>query len=159
MATPWPILWGTSVSGVAVRGDYLQTFLPLPSYPDSARSLDDRRLGKQRSEALTILRTLLGLTSQGWARHPAVRMWKGYEHQLKLYILAICDEWTRRGFEDTVEEKVMLIDTEPCGPPSWFGNREFHASHRSNLIRKKPDHYRMFWPDEPDNLPYVWPVR
>ena len=31
-------------------------------------------------------------------------------------------------------------------------------SHRSNLIRKAPEHYAPLWPDVPDNLPYVWPV-
>lgn len=38
----------------------------------------------------------------------------------------------------------------------------FHRSHRSNLLRKDPDHYGpIFLPDEPslrDDVPYVWPV-
>ncbi len=41
--------------------------------------------------------------------------------------------------------------------PEWLGNTDFHQSHRSNLIRKRPDYYRAIWPDVPDNLPYVWP--
>lgn len=40
--------------------------------------------------------------------------------------------------------------------PSWLTD-EFCLSHRSNLIRKNPDHYRPLWPDVPDNLPYIWP--
>jgi alpha-tubulin suppressor-like RCC1 family protein len=30
-------------------------------------------------------------------------------------------------------------------------------SHRSNLIRKMPEHYGPIWPDVPDDLPYYWP--
>jgi hypothetical protein len=43
--------------------------------------------------------------------------------------------------------------------PPWLGNEDFHRSHRSNLLRKYPEHYRQFWPDEPDNLPYFWPTK
>lgn len=43
--------------------------------------------------------------------------------------------------------------------PPWFGREDFHASHRSNLLRKHPDWYRQFGWYEPDDLPYVWPVR
>jgi hypothetical protein len=27
------------------------------------------------------------------------------------------------------------------------------------LVRKLPDHYRQFFPDVPDNLPYFWPTK
>ena len=33
-----------------------------------------------------------------------------------------------------------------------------HASHRSNLLRKDPEHYMQFGWTEPPDLPYVWPV-
>ena len=38
---------------------------------------------------------------------PAVKMWKGHEKQLIAYIEAICDEWTKRGYKDTVKEKIQ----------------------------------------------------
>lgn len=40
--------------------------------------------------------------------------------------------------------------------PWWMGDEEFHQSHRSNLLRKMPEHYRQYWSDEPDDIPYVW---
>src|SRR3546814_11842397 len=47
------------------------------------------------------------------------------------------------------------IDGPPVMPP-WLGNAAFHASHRSNLLRKDPGFYgRYGWPEPPD-LPYVW---
>src|SRR3712207_7307101 len=34
-----------------------------------------------------------------------------------------------------------------------------HLSHRSALVRKDPARYRPLFPEVPDDLPYVWPVR
>ena len=138
----------------------MQTFLPVADFAESAALLDDARLGKQRVEAYQIIRTLDGVT-KGWRNHPAVRMWRGYEPALLVYALAICDEWDRRGYADTVREKLAahLRDDggEPKLPP-WLGDEALHASHRSNLLRKDPDFYgRYGWPEPPD-LPYVWPV-
>lgn len=42
--------------------------------------------------------------------------------------------------------------------PKWLGNDKFHASHRSNLLRKKPEYYSSFGWKESDNLPYIWPI-
>ena len=42
--------------------------------------------------------------------------------------------------------------------PPWLGDADFHRSHRSALLRKDPAHYRPFFPDVPDDLPYVWPA-
>lgn len=139
----------------------MQTFLPYADFPMSARSLDNRRLGKQRVETLQILNALTN-PNYGWQRHPAVQMWRGHIPHLVLYGLAICDEWKRRGFNDTCAEKIaahMPADTGiPSQPPRWLGNADLHASHRSNLFRKEPEHYAQFhWTDGPD-LPYVWPT-
>jgi hypothetical protein len=137
----------------------MQTFLPLPDFATSAKCLDNRRLGKQRVETLQILNALTN-PAYGWQNHPAVKMWRGAKPHLVLYGLAICDEWRKRGFNDTCAEKIaafMPDDAENASPPHWLGNADFHASHRSNLLRKEPDHYRQFhWVDGPD-LPYVWP--
>lgn len=142
----------------------MNTFLPYPDYVQSAECLDTKRLGKQRVEVLQILRTLLGL-SDGWKNHPAVKMWGGCEPSLVLYGIAVCDEWVRRGYLDTCKSKILDIcdplGGEYCIPiptPRWFGDPDFHASHRSNLLRKDHDWYGRFGWTEPDNLPYVWPV-
>lgn len=141
----------------------MQTFLPYSDFKKSAESLDYRRLGKQRVEALQILRSLLGI-KDGWKNHPAVKMWRGHEQSLISYGLAICDEWIARGYRDSqrpvfFEMREMAKST--CGEkivhPSWLGDDSFHLSHRSNLVRKNPEHYAPQFPGVPDDLPYIWP--
>lgn len=138
----------------------MQTFLPYPDFQASALCLDDKRLGKQRIEVVQILKTLAGLT-EGWKSHPAVRMWSKNQLNLAEYGFVICDEWIARGFTDAQRDviRVLLENHEfyGSGHPSWFGDPAFHLSHQSNLVRKFPRHYRHFFPDVPDNLPYVWP--
>lgn len=99
----------------------------------------------------------------GWRNHPAVLMWRGYEHVLMQYQNVICEEWTSRGHKDTCREKTAflyrLCHDEPAGDmPPWFGDDAFHLSHQSNLLRKNPKYYSQFFPNVPDDLPYVWPV-
>ncbi|HEY9473227.1 MAG TPA: MSMEG_6728 family protein, partial [Mycobacteriales bacterium] len=62
----------------------MQTFLPYPGFTDCAGVLDQRRLGKQRVEALQVLRGLT-VPDYGWRHHPAVKMWAGYEEALVRY--------------------------------------------------------------------------
>lgn len=140
----------------------MQTFLPLPGLSASARVLDRARLGKQRVECKQIY---LALTdpAYGWQNHPAVRMWKGHELALAHYGLIICGEWRSRGYKDTLmpwfDNLLPSFDSEVrITMPSWFGEPTFHLSHRSNLLRKQPAWYRTFWPDDPDDLPYIWPI-
>lgn len=137
----------------------MQTFLPYPDYVKSAQVLDRQRLGKQRVEAWQILQTLLHLTDKrGWANHPATRMWAGYERSLAVYGADMCTEWIRRGYRDTLLHRFTLHTLGGIAvPPVWVGDEGFHRSHRSNLLRKLRSHYEAFWPDEPDDLPYVWP--
>ena len=138
----------------------MQTFLPVPDFAESARILDNARLGKQRVETYQIIRTLDGVT-KGWRNHPAVRMWRGYEPALLVYGIAMCDEWDRRGYPDTVRGKLgeHLRDADhPVHLPPWLGDAALHASHRSNLLRKDAEFYGRYSWSEPPDLPYVWPV-
>jgi hypothetical protein len=65
----------------------MQTFLPYPDLKKSFEVLDYRRLGKQRVEAMQILNILLSdKKSGGWVNHPAVKMWRGYEDALCVYM-------------------------------------------------------------------------
>lgn len=137
----------------------MQTFLPYADILASVEVLDRQRLGKQRVEALQILNAILG-KSTGWRNHPATRMWRANPRTLAYYGMAACREWTRRGYRDEQFPKFdAIFHSLPDEPmPDWFGSVEFHQSHQSNLVRKLPSHYRAFFPDIPDNLPYVWPV-
>lgn len=131
----------------------MQTFLPYPSFSKSARVLDYRRLGKQRVEARQILDTLEG-KSNGWANHPAVLMWKGYESALKLYFNNVSIEWINRGYK----HNMGLYDvSDYVEKPFWFGDADFHKTHQSNLVRKNATFYGPLFPGIPDDLEYIWP--
>lgn len=139
----------------------MQTFLPHPSYLDSAQALDDRRLGKQRVECLQIIKAL-NVPGYGWSNHPAVRMWRGYEGPFLVYSVVVCSVWRRRGYKDTCLSKIMdfrtcSFDDMEAPPPPWL-TPEFCRAHQSNLLRKNPDHYGPQFPGIPDNLPYIWPL-
>jgi hypothetical protein len=96
-----------------------------------------------------------------WYNHPACKMWRGYENSLGVYGLIICATWKERGFKDSIYEKIG--DIFECinwsSKPPWFGNQEFHGSHKSNLLRKDYEHYKQFNWNVPPGLSYVWPVK
>lgn len=135
----------------------MQTFLPYANFADSAKCLDRQRLGKQRVECLQLLKAIN--FGGAWVNHPATKMWLGYSPLLAEYGIRICEEWIKRGYKDTCLAKIMefSINDRPS-IPNWIGNEEFHISHQSNLVRKKPEHYRQFFPTVPDNIPYIWPI-
>lgn len=159
----------------------MQTFLPYPNFWQSAAILDRERLGKQRVEAFQILKTL---TRGGqWRRHPTTLMWELWPEALAIYGGVVCLSWQRRGYKDTVFDKLVgwgfLQDSHAkilrelevaqnyrqaqlatlTTMPAWLGWSKFHRSHQSNLIRKAPAIYRpIFGDDVPDNLPYEWPL-
>lgn len=155
----------------------MQTFLPLPNYLESMRCLDKYRLGNQVwREGITLIRG-------GWPHHPASKMWKGHEYHLGVYLLAGIRVLKERG-KDYSHIGVKILDEmwkyEDTGAPSWLGDEKFHASHRSNLLRKVIEAeerartnptkrnkntalyvyawYNQFGWNEPPNLPYVWPT-
>lgn len=147
----------------------MQTFLPYPSFQQSARFLDKRRMWKQVVETKQILCILRadGLPddwketssykNQKWINHPAVKMWVGYEECLKLYFNDFLD----------VAKNVFRIKTqmEPIRRnaiiqmPWWMNDENFHRSHRARLIDKLPSHYEPLWPDDKNynNGKYWWP--
>jgi hypothetical protein len=144
----------------------MQTFLPSASFQKSSKILDNKRLCKQRIEAYQILCVLLE-GKKAWSTHPAVLMWKGYEGYLCEYLDAIMLEWTMRGFRnDKMEKNRLTLGIRflerlilSYNKPPWLGNRKFHASHRSNLLRKNKTYYKQFRWKERNNLPYIWPSK
>jgi len=157
----------------------LQTFLPHPNFSASALVLDRQRLGKQRLECYMIMHYVAAAETSdptgGWARHPAVRMWRGHAAALALYMTVVCREWARRGYQSTQEVPFGLdyranpefyyastlpseVTEETVIMPSWLGDPAFHAAHRSQLLRKDPEWYGQWgWTEEPGALDYVWP--
>jgi len=140
----------------------MQTFLPYESFQLTAEVLDYRRLGKQRVETWQLIRAINGQT-KGWANHPAAVMWRGHTAALANYGLVMCQEWKRRGYNDTMTDRFLELledstSEEIAKLPAWYGSAELHLSHQSNLIRKFPEHYGPVFSGVPDDLPYVWPI-
>lgn len=140
----------------------MQTFITDYNPNTSAASLDNKRLGKQRVEALQIADCLLNKESR-WANHPATKMWRGYEPFLvKVYILTIINEWEERGFKNTKcaewwQRLYKIVKDQPIKCPEWL-NDEFIEAHRSNLIRKFPEFYSPKFPNAKIGLEYIWPA-
>lgn len=141
----------------------IQTFLPYSDIVKSVQCLDNKRLGKQRVEAYQILRALNGYKSR-WINHPAVKIWRGYESCLEVYMNECIKEWIKRGYANTmlycVKQSVLDIPVlaRIVLRPHWFGNEDFHNSHKSNLLRKDYKFYSQYNWNVPDNLPYIWPM-
>lgn len=149
----------------------MQTFLPYVDFQMSMACLDTARLGKQRSEAATLLRVLgvhlpkidgsLPDRPRGWANHPCTLMWLNHEDWLKAYYNACLREWIARGYRNNMPMIPQLqISCTQHNRPWWLGYQTFHDSHKSNLIRKNPEFYlrQQGWEDTPRDLPYLWPV-
>lgn len=163
----------------------MQTFVPLTSsFEDIARTLDRARLNKQALEGWQILMTLLELDPQGnyrapkgWVNHPAVKMWRGHEMTLYIYIQAMVDEWKRRGYKSTIGDKAKatitvaitrgLLDGTVSAPPMWVSDmskfKEVASTHRLALLNKDYEWYSQFkWPEDtgsrPETYEYLWPV-
>ena len=144
----------------------MQTFLPYPSFEDSAACLDRARLGKQRVETMQILQSLdrfknQGIEKSGWINHPATQMWMGYERSLIRYGKIICIEWISRGYKDTCYEKIndfnsLFTNDED---PWWLCKEELHTSHKSMLYKKDPDYYAHFVSASAEASDYWWPTR
>jgi hypothetical protein len=123
--------------------------------------LDDKRLNNQPNEVCIILKTLC-TSATGWQNHPAVLQWKGYEDSLVLYGLAIENERIKRGMNPHKSADVFRnfkLDKRKVKQPPWLGDKKFHLSHQSNLLRKNSDWYKDIFGYIPNNLPYYWPVR
>jgi len=146
----------------------MQTFLPYANLSESAQALDSKRLGKQRIEALQIYQALT--EGSRWENHPAVIMWRGYEHILACYHNYCIEEWVRRGFNNTMD--MLSPNPVPNSPwkhlrtaayPWWWGCSQFHDSHKSNLLRKDFDYYddnHKWYTDlkVDDDWLYLWPL-
>jgi hypothetical protein len=102
-----------------------------------------------------------GNPKAAWYNHPAVKMWKGYENALVQYGQIICGEWLNRGFKDTCLAKITALEDKSRQPfpPLWLNIFEFHASHRSNLLRKDFGWYgKLGWLEIPGSI-YWWPTK
>jgi hypothetical protein len=148
----------------------VQTFLPYERFEKSAEVMDDKRLNNQINETTVILRTLLKdyRPGGGWPNHPVTKMWEGHIGMLCIYQAAFCREYHRRqeqlhtgwytlwGMSKVL--RLQIKEQPGAYPrPPWLGDERVHASHRSNLLRKDPEHYGQFGWAEDNNIPYFYP--
>lgn len=146
--------------------------MPYARFNKCAYVLDDKRLFKQAVECKQILLALdvsVGANnptgSAAWQNHPAVRMWCGNELALAIYSVHIAAEARQRlRYRDKFLEEFLQVvralrrPGEPARYPIWMRDWSIMTSHRSNLLRKKPDWYSRFgWLVKKD-LPYKWPI-
>jgi hypothetical protein len=122
----------------------MQTFLPFPDFKKSLLFLDNKRLGKQRVEAKTLL-------DGKWQNHPASKMWRGYETALAVYYNESLHVWEKKGGQN-IKLKPVIIVEQTFEMPWWFGYREFHLAHLRALYAKwHGGHYAYLWPlDKPN---------
>lgn len=132
----------------------MQTFVPFPDFAKSAKTLDNKRLGKQRVEAFQILNALR--SGGAWQNHPAVRMWEGHEQALEHYYNACIDEWEHRGFKNSMQRKLDIPIQFTM--PLWWGRNEIHDSHKARLFQKDPSFYMDFECYAREYPGYIWPV-
>ena len=159
----------------------MQTFLPHINSLDAARALDNKRLNKQILEGYQILKVLSGASPSGaWRNHPAVLMWKGYEHGLWNYIRSMVDVASLRGIktENNVNNLKELYkqyskDWGNEHPNFWRDENKVMriiTTHRANLFKKDPIYYVEYQyavnspynapccPDRKEPCKYYWPT-
>jgi len=153
----------------------MQTFLPYADFRETAKCLDYKRLGKQRLEAKDCLyvcyrhkerdkRKEFNYSDEQadyiWKRyknHLVVKLWINHTELLKQYYNWILFEWINRGYNNNMKYfDVNTLKIREEGKPFWMDDVTFHNSHKSNLLRKKPEYYEQFNWNVPNNLPYVW---
>lgn len=146
----------------------MQTFLPYKNFRKCAEVLDNRRLNKQIVECQQILSCITGIypystpENRGWINHPAVGMWRCFPYQLYRYMKFCHKEWIKRGNKrhksyQYVKENIAPV-LEKCEKPPFLDDEDFLESHRSNLLRKNPEHYEKFFEGRKD-LPLIWPTK
>lgn len=150
----------------------MQTFLPYPDPAETARCLRTDDLLEQINDVLTILGVLHETESTGWALHPVVKMWAGYDVHLGNYGLVLIEEATHRtGLSASVigdiaqkgDKIAWHLECATSGEytlvsPRWMTSPDLHEAHRSELLRRDPMYYRSFFPTTPMDVNQYWPV-
>jgi hypothetical protein len=137
--------------------------MPYQSYEETGWSLYPGHPGHLGNQFYREGKTLL---MGGWRNHPASKMWYNYRYSLCDYLIVLYHILKERDindykkhYEEIKSFQKTLTDT---GKPQFIGNKQFHLSHQSNLLRKDKEKgwnwYIQFGWDIPDNLPYIWEI-
>lgn len=153
---------------------------------ECAKALDNRRLGKQRVEAMQIINLLESNEKKGFKHHPASLMWKDHIDGLKYYCNCIIEEWISRGFKNTMDlydipflkDNTTNMDNTSINKdpkdntvtitnqknttvilPWWFTNKCLQMSHKCSLQRKDPKYYKFDVDNTYMLTGYIWPSK
>lgn len=142
-------------TNISLRGA-MMTFIVIGDFILNAQLLDDKRLAKQRVEAMQIINILSSNTKQSWINHPIIKAWRGYIPALQYYTNCIILEFIRRGYRNNMP---LYNITEDIVYPWWTQWDRLHNSHRAMLLRKNPFFYptRFAVPAEYCDHGYIWP--
>jgi hypothetical protein len=134
----------------------MQTFLPYKDFTKTAKALDSKRLNKQILECYQILKVLSNPDPRaGWRNHPAVKMWRGFEHLLLDYTMTMVKEADKRGIktDKNVSNIEALVSSEGMywgiDVPAWYEDdivmKRLTTTHKANLYKKDPVYYFDFF--------------
>ena len=85
-------------------------------------------------------------------------MWANHEEALASYYNVFWDVCVEKWKIKVSKLQRISPESPYLDLPVWFGYEPFHASHRSNLLRKNSEYYGQFGWEEKDDLPYLWPI-
>lgn len=77
----------------------------------------------------------------GFVSHPIVKMWLGFEENLKYYINCHIEEWTRREYKNNMPTLNYTIVKEN---PSWINKNTFKL-HKAILLQKEIERNEPEW--------------
>jgi hypothetical protein len=94
------------------------------------------------------------VNKRGWRNHVAVKQWKDFSEELKLYYNCMIEEWVKRKYKNNMTKEP--IDDEKLKIPPFLQNELFIKYHKENLIRKDVDFYKKFGDDLIAKDGYMW---
>jgi hypothetical protein len=137
------------------------------AFQGTADDLHTPTLGYQIHQAHQIFLALTTVegSQEVETNHPVLRMWVGHEYALAIYGMLLSDNYIRgRRQADNTMFKIYYMLKEfrkhfevSYQEPPWMRDADVCRSHRSNLARRQPELYGNKWPNNPENLPYIWP--
>ena len=154
----------------------MNTWLPYEDFEKSVECLTDNHLRMQVTDCAKILywRTGMPIDGRNASRqqmlHPCVVQWDGYLSYLLDYSLEAMTQAQERTYYGTkkeeinkrVEQILFIVPTvesrlDNSEKPHWLGDKDYHDSHKSNLMRVN-SFYKEYWITEVnEGLEYVWP--
>lgn len=131
--------------------------VPFPNFSMCCKVLESGRL----KDMLDYIDQLLGhLPPVDIKESRTADMWRGAPNALADYGNYIGKELLVRGEPSVLVDPFLFKLTRiPYSLPWWFGQEEFHATHRRFLSLRNPKHYGQYWEGPKPGTGYVipWP--